>query len=71
MSPDPLECVCGGGGDIKTRGSISLYHSPELLASRFQMIFYKCNEFKKAKDSQGMPNLNPRGMIGRIYVGDH
>ena len=24
-----------------------------------------------ANEPQGMPNLNPWGMVGKIYVGDH
>ena len=24
-----------------------------------------------AKDPEGSPNLEPRGMVGMIYVGDH
>ena len=25
----------------------------------------------RANEPQNIPNLDPRGMIGRIYVGDH
>ena len=25
----------------------------------------------KAKDPEGLANLEPRGMVGMIYVGDH
>ena len=35
--------------------------------------FFKFSFYKKsleANASRGMANLNPRGMVGRIYVGD-
>ena len=57
----------------QTRGSMSLYRSPELLASLFQRflktIFYY--ESMGANDPHGVATLDPRGMVGRIYVGDH
>ena len=28
-------------------------------------------KFMGANDSRGMASLDPRGLIGRIYVGDH
>ena len=36
-------------------------------------IFLKFSHFKSmgAKDPQGVANLDPRGMVGRIYVGAH
>ena len=36
-------------------------------------IFLRFSHYKSmgANDSQGVASLDPRGMIGRIYVGDH
>ena len=36
-------------------------------------IFLKFFHYKsmEANESQGMVNFNPRGMVGRIYVGEH
>ena len=36
-------------------------------------IFFRFSHYKSmgANDPQGMANLDPRGFIGRIYVGDH
>ena len=52
--------------------SPELLASGELLASWFQKIF-KClyYEFMGANDIQGEANLNPRGMVDRIYIEDN
>ena len=44
---------------------MSLNRSPELLASRF---YY---ESMGSNDPQCMANWDPRGVVGRIYIGDH
>ena len=35
--------------------------------------FLSCSHYKSmgANDPQSMANLDPKGMVGRIYVGDH
>ena len=45
-----------------------------MWASWFQRRrFLRFSHYKsmEANDPQGMANLDPRGFIGRIYVGDH
>ena len=54
-----------------TRGLMSLNHWPEQLILWFQKIFWLF--FYKSMGANGPPavvaaNLNPRGMVGRIYV---
>ena len=53
---------------------MSLNHSPELLTSWFQKIFFIIfYESMGANDPPDVAaaNLNPRGMAGRIYVVNH
>ena len=49
-----------------------LYCLPELFASWFQRIFQLfLNMSMGANDPQNMANLDLRGMVGKIYAGDH
>ena len=51
-----------------------LYCLPELFASWFQTIFpvfLNMSESMGANDPQDMANLDHRGMVGKIYAGDH
>ena len=50
----------------------------EAVGPWFQKFFFKVIEYyplygksMEAKDPEGLVNLEPRGMVGRIYVGDH
>ena len=45
----------------------------EAVGSWFQKIFLKLfpSRSMEAKDPDGLVNLEPRGMVGMIYVGDH
>ena len=48
----------------------------EAVGSWFQKIFLKSYSLlygnsMEAKDPEGLGNLEPRGMVGMIYVGDH
>ena len=36
-----------------------------------EKIFLRFSHYMGANDPWGMANLDPRGFIGRIYVGDH
>ena len=53
---------------------MSLYRSPEMLASWFQkkifkaFLYYECIG---ANEPWGVANLDPKGMIGRVHVGEH
>ena len=51
-----------------------LYCLPELFASWFQRIFpffLNMSESMGANDPLDMANLDLRGMVGKIYAGDH
>ena len=51
-----------------------LYCLPKLFASWFQRIFpvfFFKYESMGANDPQDMANLDLRGMVGKIYAGDH
>ena len=39
--------------------------------SFFIMLFPIIRQDMEANDLQGMANLDPRGMVGMVYVGDH
>ena len=49
---------------------MSLYGSLELLTSWFQRSIFPLQDMK-ANESLCAANLEPKGMVGRIYVGDH
>ena len=50
-----------------------LYCLPELFASWFQRIFPVFFKYESmgANDPQDIANLDLRGMVGKIYVGDY
>ena len=50
-----------------------LYCLPELLASWFQRIFPSFSQYESmgANDPQDIDNLDIRGMVCKIYEGDH
>ena len=50
-----------------------LYCLPELFALWFQRIFPVLSKYESmgANDPQDMANLDLRGMVGKIYAGDH
>ena len=52
---------------------MSLYWSPELLASWFQirLLKYFYYESMGANEPHGVATLNRRVMVSRIYVGEH
>ena len=35
------------------------------------LVFFFHYKSAGANDHQGIANLNPKGMVGRMYVGDH
>ena len=55
--------------------NIAAYQICKLWASWFQrrrfFLSFSHYKFMGANDSRGMASLDPRGLIGRIYVGDH
>ena len=36
-----------------------------------KMVLYHIDKSTGAKDNWDVTNLNPRGIVGRIYAGDH
>ena len=68
-------CIWGMVGRIYTEDHYALLHTMHTSCGPqgLRDDFLSFPHFKSMEtiDPQGMANLNPRGMVGRIYVGDH
>ena len=63
-------------GRIYVRDHLTLLHTKYLSSVSYgfrEEDFWSFSHYKSMGDNepQGVANLDPRGMIGRIYVGDH
>ena len=47
------------------------YLTSEPYGFREDVLSFSLYKSMRANEPQGMASLNPRGMVGRIYVGDH
>ena len=63
-------------GRIYVRYHLTLLHNKYISSGPFgfrEEDFLSISHYKSmgANEPQGVANLDPRGMVGRIYVGDH